>query len=409
MKKRAQTNYKKHIIVALFRLIPLILLWSIYAMLIKPPEALAKPSGTSYCQKGGCHTTVDSNATMWVARDGISLASGQASPTVTVFIGAGRTVEFDWYGNDFSNSAGGYGAGIAIHVPTSPSTWTVASGTLNSPNLTNWSTAWDVTDGVGWNNTNLAQEPAGFWGATVNYDLTVWDNGGNNGARDNGVTGNPGDQDGMANRHGVDGKVTSPSTVSGNYSIYLDIVGHEGSTKSYMRSIAQVRIANITSLSTDKSSYNTLGENIVVTGNYNNTSTSTNLSNSTIDYQIFIDSNGNGNLNAGETYIDSAGYPQTASTGNETTKVTSAFNVNANTTVQDQWSINNQEFTSAIDYTLKAIWKEGNGGVIDVEKDPSPFYTFYSVPTLGYPLLFLTIAFFVGMFVKKGVLRPRMA
>lgn len=32
-----------------------------------------------------------------------------------------------------------------------------------------------------------------------------------------------------------------------------------------------------------------------------------------------------------------------------------------------------------------------------------------SIPTLGWPLLFLTIAFFVGMLLKKGVLRARVA
>jgi hypothetical protein len=385
-------------------LILTILFSTLYIFLITPPKPVfAKPKNLTYCTKSGCHTVADADATQYVARDAINITSG-----LSIFIGAGRTVELDWYANNTSYYATVSGAGVQILIPTN---WTATAGTNNSPNLTNWNSVWDIADGVsaGWV-SYTSSVPAGFVAYVIDYANSVWDRQNTTGgAHDNGVTGNPGDQDGVANRMGTDAKVTVGGSASGDYSIYVDNIGHDGSAekKSYKRTILNVRIANMTSLSTDKSSYNTLGESIIVTGNYNNTSTSTNLTNSTINYQIFIDSDNDGNLDPGETYIDSAGYPQTASTGNETTKVTSAFNVNANTTVQDQWSINNQYFTTATNYTLKSIWKESSSGVIDVEKDASPFYTFYSVPTLGWSLILLGVAAFVIFALRKGVLQLR--
>lgn len=410
MKKWAQEKSKKHMVIALFSLISLILLGLIYTALINTSDkAFAQPNKATYCTKNGCHALADADATMWAGRDGISLASGTGSPSVSVFIGAGRTVEFDWYGNNFSNSSSGYGAGVQICVPDSPSNWTIATGTTSNPGWAGWKTAWDQTDGVSWNLTITGNLPSGYTGKTVNYANTDWDYGTNDGAYDDGSGAPaPNDLDGTANSHGVDANVTVDGSASGDYSIYLDCIGHDGASnkKSNERATVSVYICNITSLSTDKSSYNTLGEDITVTGNYNNTSTTTNLSSSSIDYQIFIDSNTNGDLDSGETYIDSSGNPQTASTGNETTKVTSSFNVNANTTQQDQWSISNQNFTSATDYTLKAIWKESNGGVIDIEDDTSPYYTFYSVPTLGVWLTIVFILFVIGVSTWRFKLNP---
>jgi hypothetical protein len=150
-----------------------------------------------------------------------------------------------------------------------------------------------------------------------------------------------------------------------------------------------------------------VGDSVNVNCALQNTDPSSNITNSTIDYFLFIDGNSNNTPDEGETYITSSGGSGTYTSTWETTqqtKQTTGFAVNANSSNSDSWSIANNNFPSTTTYTVYAIWKDSGGTTLDPEST-----TCYSIPVLGWPLLFLASLFFPFLLVRRGVLRMRPA
>lgn len=154
---------------------------------------------------------------------------------------------------------------------------------------------------------------------------------------------------------------------------------------------AEVNYTTMT-VATDKSSYETSGETISATGTvYNNTTG--NLTNTVIDYVVFIDANSDGQPDAGETYVTSgcAGSDTWAS-GNYTFQKT-GLNINADSNATDQQSCTNSNFPSNTTYTLWSKWYDGGSTTYAIN-----YVTFTSVPTLGeilFVVLLVMILFFV--------------
>lgn len=427
MKKHKRNNYGKQIIIALFGLISLILLWSIYAMLTRPPDkALAQPNKTVICVKSGCHVNTDADATMWVARDGVALAQNAASPTVTVWIGSGRTFEIDWYGFDVSyDTTTTLGAGLELVVPgtyATPSTWwTVASGTSNAPSLTNWRTAWDATDGVGYTtNYDAATYLADHVGYTTNFAGTLWDNGTNDGARDDGNYNGgvqPSDQDSTANTMGTDARITVLGTATGDNIIWLQNIGHRevDEKKSYTRATVTVRIADITTVDTDQESYPNQppDQTISTTIYYNNTSSAT-LSNSTLRYWMWIDTDQGGDIEEGEPYIyynGSQWIQGTLAATWRTTQETYSQTVASIGPGASGWSHNvpNANFSTISEYySIFCEWREPTtNALIDEQYRTTADLYFYTVPTLGFWLTLALVLFIAVVGVYSGALRLR--
>ncbi len=112
------------------------------------------------------------------------------------------------------------------------------------------------------------------------------------------------------------------------------------------------------------------------------------ITNSIINYVIWWDSNGNEEFDAGDTYIGSDGNPYTwDGTSTVSTHETTGVNVPTGGTWSDPgWTISNSNFPYQGTYKITATWKTQSGLLID-EKTTS----FFSIPTLGYPLLFALI------------------
>ncbi len=110
------------------------------------------------------------------------------------------------------------------------------------------------------------------------------------------------------------------------------------------------------------------------------------ISNSTLNYVIWWDENGNEVFDAGDTYIDSSGDPQTYDgTSTVSTHQTIGINVSAGGTWSETgsgWSISNSDFPYRGNYRVTATWESSSGLFID-EKTTA----FYSVPALGFVLL----------------------
>lgn len=150
-----------------------------------------------------------------------------------------------------------------------------------------------------------------------------------------------------------------------------------------------------------------VGDSVSVNATLQNTDPSANITGSSIDYFLFIDSNSNSTPDTGETYITPSGGSGTYTSSWQTTqqtKQTTSFTVNANSSNSDSWSIANNNFPSNTTYTVYAIWKDSGGTTLDTE-----YTSCYSIPILGWPLLFLTSSLFVLLLVKKGVLRVGIA
>lgn len=113
---------------------------------------------------------------------------------------------------------------------------------------------------------------------------------------------------------------------------------------------------------------------------------STAISNSSLNYVIWWDENGNETFDSGDVYIDSNGDPQTYDgTSTVSTHQTTGIDVSAGGTWSETdpgWSISNGNFPYRGTYRVTATWKSSSGLFID-EKTT----TFYSVPTLGFVLL----------------------
>lgn len=150
-----------------------------------------------------------------------------------------------------------------------------------------------------------------------------------------------------------------------------------------------------------------VGDSVNVNCTLQNTDPSANITGSSIDYFLFVDGNSNNTPDEGEAYITSSGGSGTYTSSWETTqqtKQTTAFAVNASSSNSDSWSIANNNFPSTTTYTVYAKWKDSGGSTLDPEST-----TCYSIPVLGWPLLFLASLFLPFLLVRRGVLRMRPA
>ena len=198
-----------------------------------PQVANAWPGKFTSCI--GCHTLVDTSATI------VTAVNGTIGTSVSV--AAGGSFELDWKVNN-ATGAGQAGIGMEIALPTG---WTVNKGTLNSPAITGWNTVWDAADGAtgtGWATANGFSEAAALPSSpnayTINYDATPWDTGSRNAAYDNATAG---DLDGIADNMGTDAIVTVPGgTAPGSYSVVVLGVGHDPSTKSHVKQTITVTV-----------------------------------------------------------------------------------------------------------------------------------------------------------------------
>jgi hypothetical protein len=164
------------------------------------------------------------------------------------YTGAAQDVEIDWFFKDATYSASGESIGFWQSVPSG---WGCDPGTLNGPTGTNfdlyWSTAWDVatSTGGGAGETYYAVQigdPTYYPNSPDSYSIywndhtnSAWDMGKNKGAYDDGVAGNPGDQDGMADTMGTDFIVHVPGGLSPGttWDIVVEAIGHTtGGTKA---------------------------------------------------------------------------------------------------------------------------------------------------------------------------------
>jgi hypothetical protein len=211
----------------------------ILALFLFPAHALANPGKTTTCLD--CHTLNNSDpsihpagtgiATIYVAVDGVEHdITNTAGPTppanyvLSSYTGAAQDVEIDYYYKDNTNSAAG----------ESVSLWPIAPGTVNNPTGpnfgTSWSSAWDVatSNGGGGGETYYSVatgDPTYFPNSPDSYSIywfdfvSDWEVGRNKGVYDDGVAGNPGDQDGWADTMGTDFIITVPEAHSNSMKV----------------------------------------------------------------------------------------------------------------------------------------------------------------------------------------------
>lgn len=182
-------------------------------------------------------------------------------------------------------------------------------------------------------------------------------------------------------------------------------VGTNTNIPPYTNVVIAKKQTVITTLSTDKGSYPTLGETISVSTTVNNYHASTALNNKNIDAVIFIDANASGKPDAGETYITNgcAGSAVWAS-GNYTHQNT-AVSAAAGGSASDNWACSNANFPSNTTYTLWARWWDGLSYAYNIYSERS--VTFSSIPTLGQILFIALIGIAVYFGYRQGVIKLR--
>ena len=160
--------------------------------------------------------------------------------------------------------------------------------------------------------------------------------------------------------------------------------------------------AGITALSaTDAAS---VGDLVRVTSSTTN-QIATAITNSTMTYVIWWDTNGNGVFDATDIYIDSSGTPViwNGVAAVTPTRVTSGINVAGNGTWTEAvpWSVSNTDFPNQGTYKVTATWRNSSGTLLDVKTSE-----FYSIPALGWPLFGLTLIGITVLMWRK--LRPEL-
>lgn len=218
--------------------LPAVLCLLALALFVAPRPAQAWPGKTTSCTS--CHTAVETIGTIVTAVDGVVATTATVAP--------GGSFEIDWKFTGLTPA--GETIGIQIAVPNTPSAWTVAAGTVNSPAIAGWSAAWDAAGGVGymaagakvpWDTS--AQYPNSPISWSVDHANSAWGNGGNTGAVDDASAK---DLDGIANTMGNDARITVPvGTTNGSYQVVVFGVGHSGggTTKGYIAQTITVTIS----------------------------------------------------------------------------------------------------------------------------------------------------------------------
>lgn len=158
--------------------------------------------------------------------------------------------------------------------------------------------------------------------------------------------------------------------------------------------------AEITALSaTDAPGY---GSDVAVTSSTYNSAT-TPILGSTMTYVIWWDGNGNSRFDAGDTYIDSSGQPNTwDGTSAVSTHVTTGIDVPATSMWTDPpWTVSNGDFPNQGVYNVTATWTDPTGTVIDEATSQ-----FFSVPALGWLLFALTACAGAAIMWKRRTALP---
>ena len=193
--------------------------------------------------------------------------------------------------------------------------------------------------------------------------------------------------------------VSSEITGSGTYTANLNSTGNNV-ISAFIVVNWQYSEALITSLTTDKGSYPTLGETITINLGAQNNSGG-NITSSYLDYVIFIDTVVADNQpTAGETYVTNGCAGSAAWASGNYTKQTTGFNVNSGGgTNTDNWACSNSNFPENTTYTLWAKWYKG---AVDYD---TAYVTFTSVPTMGQMLFLVFIGCCVFIGIRTGVIK----
>jgi hypothetical protein len=155
--------------------------------------------------------------------------------------------------------------------------------------------------------------------------------------------------------------------------------------------------AEITALSaTDASD---VGSDVEVSSSVVNNNTA-NITDSTMTYVIWWDSDGDGTFNTGDIYIDDTGAPVTwdGITAVTSTHVTTGVDVAGGDTWTEStpWTVNNSQFPNQGTYNVTATWTELDGTFIDVATTQ-----FYSIPTLGWPLFGVSLVVVMALMWRR--------
>jgi hypothetical protein len=227
----------------------------VYSIFFIPTHSLANPGKTTTCLD--CHTTNDTTASIYVAVDGAEHNTA-SNYVLSSYTGVAQDVEIDYYYTGATNPP----ESISLWVNV-PSGWAVAPGTVNSPTGTNfgasWSSAWDVatSNGGGAGETYYAVatgDPTYYPNSPDSYSIywndhagSLWDNGKNSGARDDGV--NPGttpsDRDGWADTMGTDFLITVPAGLGAGttHEIIVMAIGHDSvNARAYSTTTLTIQI-----------------------------------------------------------------------------------------------------------------------------------------------------------------------
>lgn len=204
---------------------------------------------------------------------------------------------------------------------------------------------------------------------------------------------------------GVTGTTSQTNIASHTHSVNITLaVGTNTNIPPYTNVVIAKKQTAITALTTDKAAYPGHGDLITVNSTVNNYHASTNLANTKIDYVIFIDGDGDGAPDVGETYITNgcAGSAAWAS-GNETHQ-TVGVNVAFGSSTNDSWQCANTNFPSDTTYTLWAEWWDGTSYAYNIYYQKGSV-TFTSVPTLNEILFMILVGLMVFWAYRTGRLK----
>jgi hypothetical protein len=200
-------------------------------MIIAPEGAEAWPTKFASCTS--CHSSVDADASIYVAING--------TETTSVSVDAGSSFEVDYYFDNATNFSDPFGVGLHVIIPDG---WSLGPGTSNAPSLAGWNTAWDAAAGASWSPLfDTSGQYASTNGATIDFGGTSWDTGtggreGKNAACDaGGSCGAEGgtDLDGIAETMGTDVTINvNPASTPGTYTVYVLGIGHEGGVRAHV-------------------------------------------------------------------------------------------------------------------------------------------------------------------------------
>lgn len=215
-------------------------LWSVEA------HASFQQGGGKLCI--GCHSTdysANPNNLIHAAVNGRDV-----SATAGFAVQPGTAFELDYY---FDTPNDSYtSSGVLANLPAG---WTIASGTSNTapPAWTNWNSNWDQTAGSSWQAATAGYYTVEWtspnpWDADTKNQNTACNNGGN-------CAGGT-DLDGVANRMGIDARIT-PALTEGVYSLSIYAIVKEADkghiVKTYTVTVdgTAPTITNVTSPTTD--------------------------------------------------------------------------------------------------------------------------------------------------------------